>query len=224
MVININIIYKLSYNFAYLLSRELKTDHEQRRVYYYGFKIIIGGSFKLILVCLISLLVGSFIPTIIVAITFASIRKFAGGFHMDTFNKCTIISLLLFITFGSTAQYTFDLWPTACILAIILIAYSFAFFAVLKWVPDDNPNRPITEPDEIKKFKKQTILVLTFYAAILTLVLLLKCINFKLYILSICFGVSLEMFTVTPSGHKFFDAIKHAFQKTKKKTAHNSIL
>ena len=78
-------IQTMSYKGANYLMKQKQENHEKRRVYYYGFQIVIGGMVKLILLTLLALITQTLKTSVITVLIFSSLRMLAGGYHMDTY-------------------------------------------------------------------------------------------------------------------------------------------
>lgn len=195
-------VHAWAYACSNYLMVQMKESHEKRRVYYYGFQIIIGGAVKLAFLILISLLLGSLIPTLLISLFFATLRVIAGGYHMNTYGKCMFTSLGLFLAAGLVTRYTHEFWSEGAMLGFAAFCFLAGLFVVYRWVPRDTPNRPITEPEEIRKFRRLSFIYMLLWGA-LTLYLSLNGSNMAA--LSASFGLLLELFTVTPAGYRFFD-------------------
>lgn len=205
---------KLSYSFANNLTLQLKENHEKRRVYYYGFQVVVGGLVKTSLMVSISFLLGCLLPTLALILVFGSLRMLAGGYHMDTLGKCTLISLAMFLTGGVTAQYTYMYWSFYNVTLLAAISFVIALTIIYKWAPAENPNRPITRPEEIRRFRRLSI---GYTFALLAIIAGLIYYDLNIFALAACFGILFEVFTITPLGHKFFENISGELDKAKKK-------
>lgn len=193
-----------SFGLANQLTVQMGDNHEKRRVYYFGFQVFVGALVKLIILAAASLLLGSFLPALVIAVSFATVRVQAGGYHMDTYGKCIATSVFLFLAAACTAQYTYRIWSYSSLLLLLFITMAVSLFISFRHAPADNPNRPITKKEELHKFKRLTILTLGGWGLALALLLVLKPAEYPLYILAGCFGILLEMFTITPRGYAFF--------------------
>lgn len=197
---------KWSYACAHQLAGAMNENHQKRSVYYFGLQIVIGSLVKGVILISVALLLGVLIPTLLIAFTFATLRMAAGGYHMDTYGKCLFVSLGLFITAALIAQYTYSYWNFMWLAVLLVPAFILGFYVIIRYAPKDTPNKPITDPRDIRKFKKLSIIYLSVCLAVIAV---LTVLGLNMYVLSLCFGVLLELFTVTPAGHKFFDMIKH---------------
>jgi len=210
----VRFIEALSYSGANYVMKQKGENHEKRRIYYYGFQVIIGAIVKFIILFILALVTDTLLPTFLMAIVFASLRAIAGGYHMDTFGKCLAVSISMFIVFSAVARYTYQYWQSYQIIIFAVITMLLSLFAICKWAPSDNPNRPITDPKEIKKFKKLSVIYLGIWT-ILSFVLI--CTKLYMIFLSIAFGLILEIFSITPAGHAFFNFVKNSLKKKSKR-------
>lgn len=203
----------LSYSGADFLMKQKGENHEKRRIYYYGLQIVIGAIVKFLVLFILALITGTILPAFLMSIVFATLRMLAGGYHMDTYGRCLAISISMFIGFSIIAKYIYSIFDIYQIIIFAVITIAFSGFCLYKWAPSDNPNRPITEPSEINKFKRLSIIYLFIWTLAASVLIL-----FKLYMLflAIAFAILLEVFSITPFGHKFFDGIKNVLDKIKK--------
>lgn len=193
-----------SYSCANYLMRQLNESHEKRGVYYYGFQIIIGVIIKGVFLIAISRLLGALIPTLLALAAFATFRMTAGGYHMDTYGKCIITSLSMYILAGLAVQYTNRFWSTEAVIALIAASFVPALYVAVKWAPGDTPNKPITKPGKIRRLK---ILSIIYVIGWLILVSVMMYYRLNAFVMALCFGLILEAFTVSPAGYGFFDRI-----------------
>ncbi|TYQ14741.1 UNVERIFIED_CONTAM: accessory gene regulator B [Acetivibrio alkalicellulosi] len=204
-------IQTLSYRGADYLMKQKKENHEKRRVYYYGFQIVIGAIVKSILLILVALITQTIHTSITIVVMFSSLRMLAGGYHMDSYGKCIGVSVGLFIIAGTISRYTYSYWSIYAIVTFIIVTFITAVACIIKWAPSDNPNRPITDKKEFIKFKRLSLAYVLVWVIAVTIALYF---NFNMYVIAACFGVLLEIFSITPIGYRFFDLIKNGFNKT----------
>jgi len=198
-------IHTLSYICANYLMMQLKESHEKRRVYYYGFQVIIGALVKGALLLTLALVLRIFVPTIVVVLVFASIRTIAGGYHMDTYGKCIAVSLGMFLVAGLIVQYTWTMWSSTCLVFLYIITFIIGFYTIYKYAPRDTPNKPITKPEEIRKFRLLSFIYIFVWLAGVGVLLYT---GQNKFVIAAGFGLLLEAFAISPAGHKFFDSIK----------------
>lgn len=203
----------LSYKSADYLMKQMNGNHESRRVYYFGFQIVIGAILKGLLLILLAGITQTIIPSLTIVAVFVALRVIAGGYHMNTYGKCIVASLGMFISAALISKYTYHFWNRISIVVFIILTFIVSLAVLLKWAPSDNPNRPITKQEEITKFKGLSVVFIIIW---LFASLIAAYFKFNMYALAGCFGVVLEIFTITPSGHRFFEGLEHGMDRVRK--------
>ena len=174
-----------------------KSLHEQSKlkpyklkyVYYYGFKIIIGGINKFILLIIPGLLLNILPQLIITTLSFSSLRIWTGGLHLDSYTKCSYISLLSFTIIALLSKYIIlNQFISMSIFLSVL-------FLILIYAPIEHPNKPIKENKKIK-FKLIALFVLS------TLTIIHMFINNVIICNSIIYGILLAGIISTPFVNK----------------------
>jgi len=172
-IITFRYIKLISYILSKYLHNKIQKYHNQGydmgkcakyniQVYYYGFQIIIGGINKFILLIISGLLLNILPQLLLTTISFASLRFWTGGLHLDSYPKCSYISLLSFTLTALLAKYI--------ILNqfISMLIFLFVLFLILIYAPIEHPNKPIKENKKIK-FKIIALFVLTILVIIYSL-------------------------------------------------------
>jgi accessory gene regulator B len=174
-------------------------------IFEYAFKAIYGESAKLIIILLIAYSLNIFVPVVIVATVFVSLRTIAGGFHMDSFMKCLISTASLFIipTYLVQKLISIHSFDNIELVLITIVTYILCYWLAHKYAPKDNPNKLITDINKIKELKKKTKAYLTIIGMI-SLILILILHN-PTIILFICVGQLAEIYTITPMSVIFCD-------------------
>lgn len=203
-------VLKWSYSCAKHLANVLNENHNKRAIYYYGFYIVFGTLVKGTILISLSLLLGVLVPALLTVSALGSLRLVAGGYHFDTYGKCLFVSLVFVITAALISQYTYSYWNLISIVVFLLVIFVFSLFMLIKYAPKDTPTKPITEPAAIRKYKRLSI---AYLGILLILCSVLTILDLKLYVIAIGFGISLEIFTITPAGHSFFNTIKNGLNK-----------
>lgn len=201
-------INKLAYKGAQGLSKQLNHSHTQRGIYYYGLQVVIGAVVKGILLVSISALLGVLKPALIIMVSFALLRVFAGGYHMGTYGKCIAVSLGLFVLAALAVEYM----KLSQLGLIIFLTSTWAILVVclIRYAPADNPNRPITSQDEIRKFKILSLI----YIAVSGMAQMWAFWNGYGWVsMAMCFGAILEVFSVIPPGKRFFGWLECKHQR-----------
>jgi accessory gene regulator B len=106
----------------------------------YGLKIVLGESFKLIIIVCIFLAIGMLKYFLFSLIILMSIRIFAGGLHFNTTLKCLVFTMAFFIVTSYIAPNislsNYNIYSLLGLLILIIISIR---------APETNPNRPIKD-------------------------------------------------------------------------------
>lgn len=180
------------------------TKEDQIEVYYYSFQAIVGAIVKGFLLISISWLLNVLIESLIVTITFAGLRIWAGGYHMSSYKRCISFSLFMFIGSALIAKpiQCYDNEPIFLLIDLVIL-----MSALIIWqhAPKDTPNNRITDINKIIKYRKISLR----YIAIWGLVVLISTylgVQHK-YILSSVLGILIVNFIVSPFGYNFLESI-----------------
>lgn len=125
------------------------------KYYTYGIELILNDIMIFLSIAIISILSGKIIISIAYALTYCPIRSYAGGYHCETYKKCYLTTMVLYISMLFLNQF---LSNYRFIVSLILIAIAFPVVLILS--PVDYGNGPISN-DERRKFRMKIIVLLT---------------------------------------------------------------
>jgi len=183
---------------------QIKSINDLLGLYSYGITVFVGLLFKGPLLIIISIIFGIFTPIMFVVTTFSSFRVVAGGYHMQTYLRCWIVSFVTFIGSALIVQHTLQYWSTQNISSLFIFCILMGLYIIFRYIPRDTPNKPITEPLEIAKFKKWSLYYLISWVTIMTIFLFF---NLKLIVISSCFGLLLELFSISKIGYSLYSLV-----------------
>jgi accessory gene regulator B len=193
-----------SYKCAYYLAGQNGEDHRKRGIYYYGFQIIIGGIVKISLLTGLATLFDIVVPTAVFLIYFASLRVLAGGYHMDSYGRCAIISIIMFMLAGALAKYGWRYLDTAFLAVLITVTFLLGLYVIIRWAPQGTHNNPITRPAKIRRLKKLSLFQNIVWLAV-SIYFLIN--GYYMIVFAGCIGILLALFIISPAGYAFFDFI-----------------
>lgn len=150
----------------------IDSDKYEYEVYLYGFESMIALILNIVSILLIGLLFDKFMHTIIFLICYYPLRRFTGGYHADTYEKCFLTFVAIFIT---TILIANNLGHGGLKPLIIL-------FSVINWVgiwllsPVDHVNNILIDEEKTKYKKKARFIA--------TVILVFICISKNYFIYS----------------------------------------
>ncbi|OPX46333.1 accessory protein regulator protein B [Ruminiclostridium hungatei] len=192
------IIEKFSFCSANYLTLKLKHNHQKRSVLYFGFQAIYGDLIKLIIMALISGMVGSFWTTMLIAFSFAYLRKNAGGIHMKSEWGCILFTTGICVIPGTIVN-SFSITSFSLTIFFMIMVLIFCLVCLYKYSPMSSNIGDIPNKSKIAKFKKKSIISL-----VSLYLLAIGFIFFGQYksSISIVAGCMLEVFTILPYKRK----------------------
>lgn len=206
-----SLIYKTSNVCAKFLSTKVPNDkfptvQDQIQVYSYGFQAIIGALVKGFLLVTISYLLGILTPAITLTLTFVGLRVIAGGYHMTTYSRCMVVSLVMFLVSALIAQYTYQYWTVIELLTLLTFSVLAGIYIAIRYIPRVVPTKPITKSEQIIKFKRWSLIYLWIW---FTVMIILITTHMTVLVLASSFGLLLELWSISELGYQFFFHIEN---------------
>jgi len=203
---------KLARKLARNISSTLSYDEEKEAVIAYGLMALIQVSATVLLVLLLGLAIGAPVEAMIVCFSASILRKYSGGAHADTAELCTLISgVYCTLTAFLSKHLLASIYSPAFMAAAALIVFILSFIIVYRFAPVDSPNKPIKTVRKRQRMRKGSLLILGFYVALSVTFFILsyKYGLFRSYGISMLFGVSWQVFTLTQVGNNFIERLNH---------------
>ena len=188
---------------------QMNYDDDKKAVITYGLIAIIQMTIIGIAISLIGILGRFFYESFLIFIGVGILKKSSGGAHSQSIYGCTVISILSIVLLSVLSRYVLNfqtkIWITYC---IVLVVFAFCLIIFHKYIPVDSPNKPITNPDKIKRLRRQSYIILVIYTITGCLTVCLSKINFRFYSISLCFPLILiwQSFMLTKKAQK---VLKH---------------
>ncbi len=205
-------------NFAHNLSDkialQMQLDDDKKSVIAYGLTAIFQMTTIAVLVSIMGLLCNFWYESMILFIGVGIIRKSTGGAHSQTMVGCLIISVFSIILLSVLSRYVFYFPINIYInIGISVMVYALCFIVFYKRVPVDTPNKPINNPDKIKRLRRQSFIILVIFFLLSIITMLFTSISYRFYSIaaSIRLAMLWQLFTLTKHGAKFINKIDSEF-------------
>lgn len=177
-------INKLSYFFVDKLISTGAIDKDDMDLYAYGLFMLINHILFFLVASVFGLVLHCLIESIILYISFLTIRRYAGGYHATTETSCMILStlsiLICIIIIRFFKEYGFQL-P-------ILFVSSISAIIIFFICPLDTPEKPLSNK-EYKHFRRVSWIVLLAIGTTITISFLL---NLQIVVVPCCLSLILE--------------------------------
>jgi accessory gene regulator B len=193
------ILRKYSYGTAKIIQEAAGHNHQRRYELYYGFKQIYSDLLKFIILIAASILLKSFVPTMLITISFAMLRHYTGGFHMKTSGQCFVVTVGLFIVAGTVIS-RLDLDTTVTTIFVLMSAV-ITYICIYKYAPRDCKSKLFKSQEEIKRLRRNSFKCFGIYV-ILEIVLIL--LNYNHAAASISTSCLLVVMAIIPITYNKF--------------------
>ncbi|MDF2869581.1 MAG: accessory regulator [Anaerocolumna sp.] len=127
---------------------------EQQKLYQYSYELLISSLINIVIVLFIGSIFNKTLETILFLLFFCSLKKYTGGLHMSTYNRC--ISLFSFIY---TVILILDYYAVFNNPEIILILVIFSSCIICTLSPIVDDNKPLST-QEIEMIKRKGMIIL----------------------------------------------------------------
>lgn len=145
-----------------LLIKKAIISSESKELYDYGFFILLSQILYFIIAVIFGIVFSVFLQSIIFYIVFQFIRKYAGGYHASTEERCEIMSTLsilaCIVMIWLSESYDFSL--------LLFSISSVATLIIVVLCPLDTPEKPLSNK-ELKYFRKISWLILFIIATLI---------------------------------------------------------
>lgn len=189
------------------ITGNLALDRDTEEIISYGAFALLQTLYSFLCVVILGSIFNVLIESIIISLSIAIYRKYSGGIHATTPNKCAIFGAIICVAFGllvKNARIKFNL----IFLLIFIFTFICAYYSTYKFVPVDTKNKPINNTDERLRLKRLCLLVISilFLIEVLFIVLYLRYRYNALIYYSQCIvmGLLWQSFTLTPTAKKIF--------------------
>lgn len=140
-------------------------EENEKEILLYGLQLIISSVIGISLILSFGIIFNKVIETMIFLVTFIIIRMYSGGYHANSYFKCNVTLIIVYLSIIAAISYT----PSNLILQVSIILAIMSIYVFLRFAPVDNEN---------KRLKKQQLeanriitlwLLITFYSISLVL-------------------------------------------------------
>lgn len=210
---------QISLNLAKRLGNKLDKNEEEIAVLNYGLFFLIHTSIAILLTLLVGIVLGIFTEIMIISISASLLKRYSGGVHSSSPNRCVMSGLILSVIASFISKYiaiNFDYINMVLFEVIILIGSAVIFY---KKCPVPSKNKPLKKESTRIKLRKKAFQMMFLY----TIIIIVLCTVYsfkqiywmKLASFSIVMGIVIQTIAITKSGdllinffEKIFDFVK----------------
>lgn len=209
------IIEEVSLNLSTKLGNRLDKNEEEKEILNYGLFIIIHTFISIIITILVGLITGMIIEISLITITSALFKRYTGGVHASTPERCLIIGVILSLILSILCRTIVTNIDISNIALIIIIIISFSYCMIYYKCPVSSKNKPLNNKKTRNRLKNKAITLLNIYIVLLIILYvtyyILKLRIVKSIIVSLMLGLFLQMIVLTKTGTKFIKLLDNIF-------------
>ncbi|MDP4145352.1 MAG: accessory gene regulator B family protein [Bacillota bacterium] len=211
------LIERVSNKISSRISNALDLDEDHKEIIAYGAFSILQITWSIFWVIIFGAIFKVLIQAIIILFIVSLLRKYSGGVHASSPNRCIVIGTfacvgLAIISNNLKPQYS-QLW----VVMLYILSLIYSYYIIYKFAPVDSPSKRISTEEARQYFKKCSLIVLSILftsVAVLILLYLKFEINYLLPIIQcICFGVLWQITTLTNFGHNILTKVDYILEK-----------
>lgn len=212
---------KIAYNIAHKIGKNANKTDQEIAVINYGLFILLHTIIGVILTIVFGLIIKKPIEIIIITFISASLKRYSGGVHATSPERCLIIGIIISVIFTYLSRYLFNIGDLkiTIIFTILTIVLSLNIFYIK--APIGTKSKPLKNEKTRHNLRKKLFNLLKIYyiSLIISIILILNHkidFRFTVYIYCINLGILLQVFSLTKLGRfiiltmdKFLINIKH---------------
>lgn len=215
-----SIIENVSLNLSTNLGNKLNKDEEEKAILNYGLFIIIHTVIAIMITVLVGLITGMVIEILLITITSALFKRYTGGVHASTPERCLIIGLILSLIMSILCRLIVINIDINNIVLIGGIIIGFSYYMIYHKCPIPSKNKPLKNEKNRNRLKKKAIILLNIYIVLLIILYIIyyiiKLSIIKSIIVSFMLGLFLQMIVLTNIGTKVIKLLDRIFIVTSK--------
>lgn len=197
---------QLSSSLAKYLGHSLHYTEEEIAIIAYGLFGLFQTALSILTVIILGSLFGITIEALIISFSIALLRKFSGGVHATSPERCLILGTFFSISGVFLARCLVTTLTTHILYCIYSLLFTWSFCVLYKNAPVDNVNKPIKSIHKKQKLRQDSILVVSIYLVIVILLLFVNTYihssTIVIYSSCLILGTIWQVFSITTIGHK----------------------
>ncbi|EQB3098785.1 accessory gene regulator ArgB-like protein [Clostridium botulinum] len=201
------LIERLSNKIGNKIANNLELDKDTEEIIAYGAFSVLQTIWALLCVVILGAMWNVLVESVIIALTAAAYRKYSGGIHANTPNKCAFLGAIIFVGFAFIVK-NINISVNLFFVLIGILTFIYSYYAIYKFVPVDTKAKPIENEDEILKLRRYSFFIISilFFIEALLLLFYFKYKNEMLIYYGKCIiaGVLWQSFTLTPLAKRVF--------------------
>lgn len=205
------LIEKISNKLSYKIASVLNLDKDNQEIIAYGAFSFFQTLWAILFIIIFGLIFDVLIEALILSFTASFLRKYSGGAHASSPNRCALIGAIIFSLLGIIINKTSPLLTIKLAALTGSVCFILSYYIIYKLAPVDSPAKPIVKEKTKQRLKKSSILTLHGLIILVSLLLgLYYKLGDKILLISaqcISLGAAWQSLTLTFMGHSLMASI-----------------
>lgn len=214
------LIERISNKIGHNIASYLNMDKDHEEIISYGALGLLQTSFSILLVIIFGLIFHILIECLIISFSISILRKYSGGVHSSSPNRCAIIGTFISVSLSIITIFILKIFPTIIAFFLFLIGLLYSYYYIYKYAPVGSSSKPLNNIIKRQYLKRFSILVASILYGIACILFLFyvlsKNSNLLVYSFCILIGIVWQTFTLTYLAHILLTKIDCFFIKLQK--------
>lgn len=197
------------------LGDTLNKTKEEKAVLNYGLFILMHTTMAILATIFIGVFSGMLVEMFIISIVASLLKRYSGGVHSTTPERCLITGIILSFTLSIFCRKLIYIVDDSNLIVLTMIALICSYYILYKKAPVPSKNKPLNKESTRKRLRKRAFILMNIYIFSITLLCIIyfltKIDTIKVIYSSISLGIVLQTFALTSIGHKFVNLLEEVF-------------
>lgn len=200
-----DIIEKISYNVSNKIGEKAKKSKDEIQVMHYGLFIWIHTILAYIATILVGIIIGKTIEVLLISIVASSLKKFSGGVHATSPNRCLIIGIITTLIFTYIYVFLNKYCGYNFIYIFSIVSIVSCCYIFYKKAPVGTKNKPLKKEETRNRLRKKLFNRINVFILIILLLLIVRSteiLNYDtaMFVYCIELGIILQTIAITKLG------------------------
>lgn len=137
-------IHSLAEKMTDILLQHQVIEGEDCEIYTYGLELIVSNVINLISLLVLTILLGTYIESIVFLVFLIPIRLYAGGYHAKTYFRCNLVFVMIYLLVIGMIQIT----PTGIMVEIGVLVMCLSGGIIYKFSPVESEYNPLSTDEK----------------------------------------------------------------------------
>ncbi|SCI04242.1 MULTISPECIES: accessory gene regulator ArgB-like protein [unclassified Romboutsia] len=208
-------IENVSLKLAKGLGNKLNKSDEEVEVLNYGLFFIIHTFSAILITFIFGIIFNVLIEIMSISITASLLKRYCGGTHSSTPNRCILSGLILSLLISFISKYMAINISDINLIILELVSLVFSIYFIYLKCPVGSKNKPLKKESTRNKLRKKAFKLMCIYVSSIICMLLIYKINqvyiVKLIIISMTMGIMLQIFAMSKIGDFTINLLEKLF-------------